>query len=129
MLMNDKQRIFNYDKITLTKNADKLFRNFLMAIENEYGKEFPKLFTIAFVVSKIPKNNVGINNDSSYNYAINALFGSQKDRKYFAFYEENLQKQFTETANDTHRNNLFWAKHKDSLVSINPEFIMQNGEH
>jgi hypothetical protein len=64
----------------------------------------------------------GICNPASYNYAMVALFGSQKDRDYFQFENADLQGAFTEQANHSTRDMKFYAKHADEPVTINPKY-------
>jgi len=119
-------KIFDYDRLKGKANADKLFAYFLRKIEDECGVYVPDLFTIEEVVKRIPKKDFEIYSSSSYNYALLALFGSQKGRNYFLFEDVNIQNIFTQEANNPLRNNYLWKKYLKTRVRINPEYITKN---
>lgn len=73
------------------------------------------------MVKRIPREDTGIKYLSSYNYALIALFGSQKGRDYFLFEDISIQKKFTEEANNPLRDNYFWKKYLKTKVRINPQ--------
>jgi len=118
-------RVFNYNRIKGKANADKLFVYFLRKIEEGYSGNLPNSFTIEEIVKRIPKEVVEILNNSSYNYALIALFGSQKGRDYFLFENISIQNQFTNEANNTLRNNYFWKNFLKTRVSINPNYLLK----
>lgn len=123
-MFNNKKGIFNYELIKLNANADKLFAKFLEAIEKEYGNDIPESFTIGEVVKRIPQEAVGIKKSESYHYALNALFGCQKGRKYFVFNNPTVQNEFTSEANNPLRDNRFWKNYVETVVKINPDYFI-----
>ncbi len=123
-----ENKIFYYDRLKGKANADKLFACFLRKTEDECGVDVPDSFTIEEVVKRIPKEDLGISSSSSYNYALLALFGSQKGRNYFLFEDINIQNIFTQEANNTLRNNYLWKNYLKTRVRINPDYITKDAQ-
>jgi len=88
----------------------------------QYGLNIPLWITVREISNKIPIGTANIDNDSSYNYAMIALFGGQKGRDFFNFQKAGIREEFTAQANDTGRNNRFWTRFMDDKVQINPKY-------
>ena len=114
--------VFHLDLIKHNQNADKLFRQLLTSLEQQYGSNIPEWLTVREVSKKIPIGTANIDKNSSYNYAMIALFGGQKGRDFFNFQKAGIREEFTAQANDPLRNNLFWTRFMDENVQINPKY-------
>lgn len=119
-----KSSLFALDKIYLRANADVLFVCLLLSLEKNYEEDIPETISIKEVSNRIPIGTAGISNHSSYNYAMIALFGGQKQRDYFLFENPNMRANFTEQANNPLRNNNYWKEYINELVTINPKYIL-----
>jgi hypothetical protein len=118
---------FNFDKITLDSNADKLFRLFLETLTKESLNNFSREFTINEIASYLPypeiKKDVTINRYESYNYAMTGLFAGQSGRDYFNSVNIDLRKKLTILVNLPNRNNREWKDYGSEKVRINPKYI------
>lgn len=114
--------VFDLELIKHNQNADKLFRQLLIALDQQYGPNIPLWIAVREISNKIPIGTANIDNDSSYNYAMIALFGGQKGRDFFNFQKAGIREEFTAQANDTGRNNRFWTRFIDEKVQINPKY-------
>lgn len=116
--------IFDFSRIKYDRNADKLFKNLLLLLDRKYGKDVPQWISIREISELIPKGTANIFNQSSYDYAMIALFGGQKERDYFKFMNQDIKNQFTHEANNTLRNNRFWRGFTDEQVQINRKYYL-----
>ena len=116
--------VFDFRKILLRANADKLFKCLLKSLEKDYGKNIPKKMLIRDISNRIPIGTENISNYSSYNYAMIALFGGQRGRDYFLFEDPKIKEFFTEQANNPLRDNNFWRKYSNEWLTINPKYIL-----
>lgn len=120
-----KNRIFDYEKIILDSDADRLFRRLLGIIEESSTINHLKKYSIEEISKLIPESKTHISNLSSYKYAFMSMFSGQKGRDYFIYSNTEVQKWFTDTCNNQNRDNLAWKKEKAfEEVRINPKYIL-----
>ncbi len=112
---------FDLKKITLRSNADILFASLLLSLDKQPNSG--EKLTIDQIAERIPLGTAGICNPASYNYAMIALFGGQKDRDYFLLENSALREAFTEQANRSTRDMKFYMKHANEIVTINPKYL------
>ncbi|SFM25460.1 hypothetical protein SAMN03159341_12268 [Paenibacillus sp. 1_12] len=116
---------FDLSKITLRSNADVLFACLLLSLD-KHPIEDSKL-TVDNVMERLPLGTAGICNPASFNYAMIALFGSQKGRDYFEWESPALRETFTEQANQSTRDMKFYAKHAEQSITLNPKYVLKKG--
>ena len=115
---------FKYNKITLSYNADKLFKEFLKSVE-EKNLNVLKKFNLQEISELIPYEKSQIEKYSTYNYSFMSMLAGQKERDYFNFVKPSVKKDITDICNDAGRNNKAWEKlflHEE--VKINPKYIL-----
>lgn len=112
---------FRLDEITIRSNADLLFACFLLALEAE-NRSHDDL-TIGEVIELLPLGTGGLCNPASFNYAMVALFGGQKQRDFWNFHRPELRHAFTEQANQSTRNMRFYLAHTSEKLSVNPKYV------
>lgn len=118
-----KIKKFRYDKIQLSYNADKLFKEFLKYVEKNHLNPL-KTYTLKEISNLIPYKRSNIKNTSTYDYSFMSMFASQKRRDYFNFVKPSVKQVLTEICNDTNRNNKEWEKKfSKEKVKINPKYI------
>jgi hypothetical protein len=115
--------LFDLEKIVLRANADVLFACLLKSLESSQGYTATMPLKISEIMERIPLGSAGISNAGSYNYAVLALFATQKGRDYFIFSDPELQKAFTTQANNSSRDMLFWKKNLDAQVTIHSKYF------
>ncbi|GMQ64598.1 HNH endonuclease [Vallitalea maricola] len=117
--------IFNYDLITLSSNADRLFKSFLEIVEDEMI-DFESIFRIEDIYILLKKREFKKYKPSSFKYSFMSMFGGQSGRDYFIFKDMTSREWFTEVCNDTGRKNLAWRDEKaNEAVRINPKYVSQ----
>ncbi|WP_339279096.1 hypothetical protein NYE40_23900 [Paenibacillus sp. FSL W8-1187] len=112
---------FLLDQITLRANADRLFACFLLTLESE--NRSPEQLTIGDVISRLPLGTGGLCNPASFNYALVALFGGQRQRDFWIFEKPELLHGFTEQANQSTRNMRYYLAHASEKLSVNPKYV------
>lgn len=121
---NIKSEKFDISKIENKVNADKLFANFLLQVENKHINKY-KEFTVGEISDLIPRGTAGVNNYSTYGFSIMSMLSTQKERDYFIFNNTNLSDEFTSTCNNNYnRDNYHWRKNNiNDKCKINPKYI------
>lgn len=112
---------FDLSKITLRSNADVLFACLLLSLDQR--PDDLESLTVGKVVELLPLGTGGICNPASFNYAMVALFGRQKQRDYFQLEQSSLAESFTEQANQSTRDMQFYKKWSDVKLSINSKYL------
>lgn len=112
---------FNVHLISEKANADILFACLLLTLDTK--QDIPNKLTIQDIMELIPLGSGGICNTGSYNYALIAMFGKQKNRDYFHFDDASIADTFTKQANQSTRDMKFYAKYANHVVTINPKYI------
>jgi hypothetical protein len=116
---------FRLDRIAHRSNADLLFACFLLALEAENRSH--ENLTIGEVVGLLPLGTGGLCNPASFNYALVALFGGQKQRDYWVYEKPELRHAFTEQANKSTRNMRYYLSHASEKLSVNPKYVKESG--
>ncbi len=111
---------YNLHLITERANADILFASLLLTLEQK--TERPEKLRIQDIMNEIPLGSGGICNSGSYNYALIAMFGKQKNRDYFQFDSPTIADSFTQQANQSTRDMGFYKRHADLEVTINAKY-------
>lgn len=121
---NIKSEKFDISKIENKVNADKLFANFLLQVENKHINKY-KEFTVGEISDLIPRGTAGVNNYSTYGFSIMSMLSTQKERDYFIFNNINLSDEFTSICNNNYnRDNYHWRKNNiNDKCKINPKYI------
>ncbi|MBP1157676.1 MULTISPECIES: hypothetical protein [unclassified Paenibacillus] len=119
-----KSRRFDLSKIKLRSNADVLFASLLLSLDKHIIDS--NELTIGHIIDLLPPGTAGICNPASFNYAMVALFGSQKGRDYFQFENATLKEAFTEQANQSTRDMRFHTRHSAEKILINPKYKLGN---
>ncbi|MEF3309600.1 hypothetical protein PV433_11925 [Paenibacillus sp. GYB004] len=114
---------FRLDQIVHRSNVDILFACFLLTLESE--KLSHEGLTIAEVIDRLPLGTGGLCNPASFNYALVALFGGQKQRDYWVFQKPELSHSFTAQANQSTRNMRFYLSHASEKLSVNPKYVKE----
>lgn len=121
-------RTFSWDTATskrflldqiLRANADRLFACFLLTLESE--NRSPAELTIGDVINRWPLGTGGLCNPASFNYALVALFGGQRQRDFWIFEKPELLQAFTAQANQSTRNMRYYLAHASEKLSVNPK--------
>lgn len=115
---------FRLDQITSRANADMLFACLLLTLEAENRSH--EDLTIGEVIERLPLGTGGLCNPASFNYALVALFGGQRQRDYWIFDRPELRHSFTEQANQSTRNMRYYLAHATEKLSVNPKYV--NGD-
>lgn len=116
---------FRLDRIAHRSNADLLFACFLLALEAEERSH--EDLTIGEVIDLLPLGTGGVCNPASFNYALVALFGGQKQRDYWIFQNPELRHAFTEQANKSTRDMRFYLRYASEKISVNPKYVNAKG--
>lgn len=112
---------FHLDQIALRANADRLFACFLLTLESENCS--PEELTIDDVITRLPLGTGGLCNPASFNYALVALFGGQRQRDFWIFEKPELLHAFTAQANQSTRNMRYYLAHASEKLSVNPKYV------
>jgi hypothetical protein len=112
---------FRLDQIANQSNVDILFACLLLSLEGE--ERDPNDLTIGEIVNRLPLGTGGLCNSASFNYALVALFGGQRQRDFWKFQNPAILHAFTEQANQSTRNMRFYLAHADEKISINPKYV------
>lgn len=112
---------FQLDRIVLRANTDVLFACFLLALEKENRSH--EDLTLGEVIDRLPLGTGGLCNPASFNYALIALFGGQKQRDFWNFHKPDLRHAFTEQANQSTRNMRFYLTHSSEKLSVNAIYV------
>jgi len=115
---------FRLDRISHRANADILFACFLLALEAEDRSH--EDLTIGNVIDRLPLGTGGLCNPASFNYALVALFGGQRQRDYWVLKRPELRHAFTEQANQSTRNMRFYLVHASEKLSVNPKYVKES---
>jgi len=97
----------------------------LLALEAENRSH--ENLTIGEVVGLLPLGTGGLCNPASFNYALVALFGGQKQRDYWVYEKPELRHAFTEQANKSTRNMRYYLSHASEKLSVNPKYVKESG--
>jgi hypothetical protein len=112
---------FRLDQIVNRSNVDVLFACLLLTLEAEERAQDD--LTIGEIAERLPLGTGGLCNPASFNYALVALFGGQKQRDFWQFQNPAILHSFTEQANHSTRNMRFYLTHSAEKVSINPKYV------
>lgn len=114
---------YDLGQISNTANADVLFACLLLSLDRK--EPLPETLTVGEIVRLLPLGTGNICNPASYHYALIAMFGTQKERDFFAFENEALRENFTEQANQSTRDMRFYNKHAGESVRISEKYLKQ----
>lgn len=124
VMVKPESSIFDLSLLTSDKNADKLFKSFLLKIEEQDISPSTN-FTIDDVVKLIPRGTANVSNYSTYGFSITSMFSNQKGREYFIFEDYSMTKIFTDSCNNSNRDNYIWEKYfLEKKCRINPKYII-----